>query len=102
MPDQLSGKALLDRRPRGGTGGAPSPLVGEGGEIEQSEIEPGEGYVSAFANADRYPSPGEHLTMLATLSHKGRGCAADVEADYAAASTGTRAPVMKATASDIV
>src|SRR5947209_14985729 len=33
--------------------GAPSPLVGEGGEIERSEIEPGEG--SASAETD--PSP---------------------------------------------
>src|SRR5215218_4090525 len=32
----------------------PSPLVGEGGEIERSEMEPGEGSVSA----DRDPSSG--------------------------------------------
>src|SRR5260370_17302681 len=41
----------------GGRGAAlfvlPSPLLGEGGEIERSEIEPGEGSVSA----DRDPSP---------------------------------------------
>ena len=36
--------------------GAPSPVVGEGSEIERSEIEPGEGSVSAFANTDRDPS----------------------------------------------
>jgi hypothetical protein len=35
--------------------------------------ETGEGSLSACANADRDPSPAEHLTMLVTLSHKGRG-----------------------------
>jgi hypothetical protein len=33
---------------------SPSPLVGEGGEIERSEMEPDEG----SASAERDPSPG--------------------------------------------
>jgi hypothetical protein len=41
--------------------------VGEGGEIERSEIEPDEGFVSA----DRNPSSGTDC-VRATFSHKGR------------------------------
>src|SRR5437868_7865837 len=49
----------------------PSPLVGEGGEIERSEMKPDEG----SASAERDPSPGSNFATLirATLSHKGRG-----------------------------
>jgi hypothetical protein len=46
----------------------PSPLVGEGGEIERSEMKPGEGFLSAETD----PSSGSHLAMRATFSHKGR------------------------------
>jgi hypothetical protein len=45
----------------------PSPRVGEGGEIERSENEPGEGFVSA----DRDPSSGTDC-VRATFSHRGR------------------------------
>jgi len=45
----------------------PSPLVGEGGEIERSEMKPGEGFVSA----DGDPSSGADF-IRATFSHKGR------------------------------
>src|SRR5436190_1024756 len=45
----------------------PSPLVGGGGEVERSEIEPGEGSVSA----DKNPSSGTDC-VRATFSHKGR------------------------------
>ena len=43
----------------------PSPLVGEGGEVEYTETEPGEGLVNA--------APLTRLASLGTLSHKGRG-----------------------------
>jgi hypothetical protein len=48
----------------------PSPLAGEGGEIERSEIEPGEGLRSIV---EKDPSPGFSLTLETTLSRKGRG-----------------------------
>jgi hypothetical protein len=57
----------------------PSPLVGEGGEIERSEMEPDEG----SASAERDPSPGFAEFIIGRrfaptrwrshLSHKGRG-----------------------------
>jgi len=47
--------------------------VGEGGEIERSEIEPGEGFVSAYASADRDPSPPSMLRISGTLSREERG-----------------------------
>jgi hypothetical protein len=34
---------------------------------------PDEGYLSTSELAERYPSPGLHLTMQSDLSHKGRG-----------------------------
>jgi hypothetical protein len=45
----------------------PSPLVGEGGEIERSEMKPGEGSLSAATD----PSSGADC-IRATFSHKGR------------------------------
>lgn len=41
-------------------GRTPSPLVGESGEIERSEMKPGE-----FASAERTPSSGSHLSDAA-------------------------------------
>jgi hypothetical protein len=46
----------------------PSPLVGEGGAIERSEMKPGEGYLSAGSSVERTPHP----ALRATFSHKGR------------------------------
>ena len=46
-----------------------SPLVGEGGSATRSGGEPDEG----SASAERDPSSVSHLSMRATLSHKGRG-----------------------------
>jgi hypothetical protein len=47
-----------------------SPLAGGGGEIERSEIEPGEGLSSIVGEN---PSPGFSLTLETTLSFQGRG-----------------------------
>src|ERR1700730_2832555 len=47
----------------------PSPLVGEGGSIERSEIETGEGYGLSI---ERDPSSPSMLRISGTFSHKGR------------------------------
>ena len=48
----------------------PSPLVGEGGEIEWNEIEPGEG---ALMSGCCYPSPASRLCRSAPSPARGEG-----------------------------
>jgi hypothetical protein len=60
-------RALVSAGTRGGNRASfPSPLAGEGGEIDRREIEPDQGFESK-----KNPSPA--FASLGTLSHKGRG-----------------------------
>ena len=51
----------------------PSPLAGEGGEIERSEMEPGEGAGSHPHVARRPLTRFARRCSLSTLSHDGEG-----------------------------